>query len=403
MPMIISHLTDVEGNWRYFQQWANRSQTLQLTNGQLSFRHPQVLNAFVYGGDSCDKGPGDIRIVRALTQLKAQHPEHVTLIAGNREIKYRRFTTPQASNTSYLKWMLAETMGCGSMYGKPDTFEYRRMELAELTNTPRASISDHEVTQSFIDSVSPNGWMTRYLQSAQLGKIIGETLFIHGAVTPDNIGYVPGRAKTITRADDWIEALNTWYLEQIKEWQTQSVDDRVHLLKHKPLDQYVIANPKSIVTTNWYTQGKLAPIRDEVVRFLNASGIYRVVSGHQPFSDFPLVIRQPNLEVIVGDTAYSDSTAEADCRGLALHNLDIVQFNGHGYATIEAIRADGSACSVTLPSKAQCMLGQDTHLGHFTARSRLIRPGIATPFITSQLDGYIIHDEPLPRDVLSMK
>ena len=41
---------------------------------------------FVYGGDVCDRGSGDIRICRDLLSLKQRYPERVHLIVGNRDI-----------------------------------------------------------------------------------------------------------------------------------------------------------------------------------------------------------------------------------------------------------------------------------------------------------------------------
>ncbi|AHE68086.1 metallophosphoesterase [Legionella oakridgensis] len=448
---LISHLTDIEGNWRYMQRWVDRSRTIQWQEGALTFRQPTkpVTPTFVYGGDFCDKGPGDLRIGTALTKFKAAHPTQVHLLAGNREIKCRRFTyelapdkirerllsgpaafwrtemppqryviqhmqqaNPTASaeeveryvsklsteqcQTLYLKWMLNETMGCGPFKGKPDTFEYRRMELAEISEQSAEQISDEMVTQSFIDSVAPTGVISNYLRNAQLGVVLGETLFLHGAVTPANIGYVPGLSESGTRIDnakEWVEALNAWYKAQIEDWEKNPVEKKMSPPGHKPLDRYVLFNPQSVVTTNWYRNNQLAPISDEVVRFLNRAGIYRVVTGHQPFSDFPLIIRQPSsLEVIVGDTGYSDPNNPHDNRGQAIHNLEI---NEHGVVEIDAVRQDGSVIKQRLPSRVQVQMKEDIDLGHFTEDGRLIRLDASSQYVSSQLDGFAVKDEPL--------
>lgn len=41
---------------------------------------------FVYGGDVCDRGSGDIRICQDLLSLKRRYPDRVHLIVGNRDI-----------------------------------------------------------------------------------------------------------------------------------------------------------------------------------------------------------------------------------------------------------------------------------------------------------------------------
>lgn len=452
LPRVISHLTDIEGNVRYFQRWVNRSKYIQFEKGNLAFREPQANHTFVFGGDFCDKGPGDLRIGTQLIDFKTKHPLNVSLIAGNRDIKCRRFTyelstnirqrlltgapafwnpksaprdyamqemvvktksAPSSTNleryvlhksieecqTLYLKWMLNETMGCGPFHSKPNTFEYRRMELAHIGGQPTNTIPDEAVTQSFIHSVSPDGVVHQYLKLAQLGDIAQETLFIHGAVTLENMGYVPGMLESdarITDAKEWIEALNDWYKIQIKDWISHPLELKFEPPGHKPLDKYVLFNPKSIVTTNWYTQGKLAPIPEKVVTFLNNAGIYRVVSGHQPFADFPLVIRQANLEVIVGDTGYSDPSAEEDNRGQAIHNLDIIGQGKKSHALIDAVFKDGTSLKCNLPSRIPFDSNDDAEIGHFTEEGQLIRPMNGSQIGSCQLEGYHIIETPRP-------
>lgn len=451
------HLTDVEGNWRYFNNWLKESKYLQWKEGALAFRNPDT--KFVYGGDFCDKGPGDLRIGKALNKFKLDNPGKVNLLAGNRETKCLRFIeelnkekikerllvgapawwqkekiTPrdyvikqmlaekkdsisdhdiqayikkisiEKCQTIYLKWMLFETMGCGSSMGKPSTFDYRRQELAELGGQEFSSISDEQVTQSFIDSVSPTGELTTYLQNASLGVIHHDTLFIHGAVTSANIGYVPGISdstnKRIDDAREWIEAINDWYKKQVQAGLDFSSlpEEKLTAPGCKPIDNYTLWNKHSIVTTNWYQDGLLAPVSDEVGAYLAKAGIERVITGHQPFGDFPLILEKRFnkniLEVIVGDTGYSDPTAKEDTRGNATHQLVVLQKNGESHAEIRAILRDNSSVNLILPSKQQVLSGRDTEIGHFTTDGRLIRPGGSGELITSQLNGFSIIDQP---------
>jgi hypothetical protein len=271
------------------------------------------------------------------------------------------------------------------------------MELAATSDQSTDLISDEMVTRSFIDSVMPSGYLTSYLKQAQLGHILGETLFIHGAITMENMGYIPGMSDSdarVTDAREWIQQLNDWYSCQIREWLDKPVEEDLHAPGHKPLDKYVVFNPKSIVTSNWYQNGQFAPIRKEVVKFLNDAGLYRVVSGHQPCSDFPLLIRDPDLEVIVGDTGYSDPSAKSDNRGMALHNLTITEQCNASFASIDAIRRDGSTMVLRLPSRVDARAGKDVLIGHFTPDGRIIRPANASELLASQLDGFSIIDRP---------
>jgi hypothetical protein len=145
---VCGFLTDVEGNWEYFNRfvlaskvldWSPCGQHLVLRDG----------TEFVFGGDSVDKATGDIRVVTQLIGLKDRYPDRVQLLIGNRDANKLRFaseltqasladdaianddsfpywTAPGSTLTprqyldskglpddcaSRIKWMLAETMG----------------------------------------------------------------------------------------------------------------------------------------------------------------------------------------------------------------------------------------------------------------------------------------------------
>lgn len=435
----IHHLSDIEGNWDYLKRWTARSAGIGLDENGLYFKKPQ--QAFVFGGDLCDKGPGDLRVVKAFVDFQKKYPQQVFFMAGNRDIKYRRFsyellgniyerllygeapfwnqaqpprlyalkcmqqenkgqsladlphylkTKSQLSCQSiYLKWMLEASMGCGSSCHKPTTFEYRRQELAILNHQDPASISDEAITESFLNLVSPEGFMTKFLEKAQLVKIIGETLFLHGAITLENMGYLPSSPQQrITNAKEWFDALNAWYSEEIKAWQNHPEEKGCLPPAHRALDHYVLFNPRSIVPTNWYQKGQLKPIPKAVIDFLNQAGIYRVVSGHQPFGDFPLILRTENLEVIVADTSYSDSKSAQDNRGKAIHNLEISLEKQGWRSRIQAIKKDGCSFSLILPSKNEVRKGKDSPIGHFTKKGELLWPHSQNYLCPCQINGF---------------
>ena len=81
-------LTDVEGNFEYFCNYARMSRVLDIVevpSGVPRF----VLRAdkyFVFGGDACDNGPGDIRVVQVHRPLR-------TLAAGDPKLITRRLPT----------------------------------------------------------------------------------------------------------------------------------------------------------------------------------------------------------------------------------------------------------------------------------------------------------------------
>ena len=105
-PFQLAYVTDVEGNLDYFLRFLERSSILCVTEQtatsvKLDFvthnidKRRTLLNDeeaeteeptsyFVFGGDVVDKGPGDIRLVRALVDFQRRYPSRVHLLVGNR-------------------------------------------------------------------------------------------------------------------------------------------------------------------------------------------------------------------------------------------------------------------------------------------------------------------------------
>ncbi|CAK9030480.1 Hypothetical protein SCF082_LOCUS19221 [Durusdinium trenchii] len=99
-------------------------------------------------------------------------------------VKYLRKDNKEDSRVNRLKWMLRHTLG------SPAAFDFRRKELANFSRG--LEISDEEVLESFLESVlQPEGAVQSYLRHAQLGLVIGDTLFVHGAAEERALGFVP--------------------------------------------------------------------------------------------------------------------------------------------------------------------------------------------------------------------
>ena len=208
----IGYLSDIEGHWGYFLECVRRSNVLDWEDaddctpslssalneggGEMNILFKRLTlrgnnTHFVYGGDTVDKGPGDIRLVRALVNLKRRYPDRVHLLVGNRDLNKLRlpselsvddmnrdiddipgpFWDPSAktlrehleeiklergsgetnesvdelnSKAERLRYMLKYTLGC------PDTFEFRREEIKILTHIfgeyPPRFLETHDVT-----------------------------------------------------------------------------------------------------------------------------------------------------------------------------------------------------------------------------------------------------------------
>eukprot|EP00569_Conticribra_weissflogii_P018977 CAMPEP_0171443136 /NCGR_PEP_ID=MMETSP0881-20121228/30168_1 /TAXON_ID=67004 /ORGANISM="Thalassiosira weissflogii, Strain CCMP1336" /LENGTH=604 /DNA_ID=CAMNT_0011966471 /DNA_START=154 /DNA_END=1969 /DNA_ORIENTATION=+ len=259
----LGYVSDVEGHWSYFLDFVRRSNVLDWEDvgGDEEIKFRQLVlrpnTYFVYGGDSVDKGPGDIRLCRALVSLKQRYPDRVHLLVGNRDLNKLRFRSELSdfdmarpleeigkpfwdrnakslkehleqvrdnhvgvedvplerfnTKAERLRYMLKHTLGC------PDTFEFRRNEVAVLrkiyghypysvdhhATTPFLpenqyydlllnEVTDDNVVESFEYEINhPQGSLRQYLKYASIAAIVGNTIFVHGAIDSLTMKFVP--------------------------------------------------------------------------------------------------------------------------------------------------------------------------------------------------------------------
>jgi len=410
----LGYVTDVEGHLDYFEQFVAHSNVLDKveetsTSDRLDLRLREGC-FFVYGGDSVDKGPGDIRLCRALVSLKKRYPDRVFLLVGNRDLNKLRFSaelsnedmersiddipaphwdpnaptlrayleevaktkglaTAEDANTRVerLRYMLRHTLGC------PDTFEFRRQELAILNgNCDVEAISDDQVVENFVHEVEhPEGSLRQYLENANVAAIVGNTLFVHGAVDANTMKYVPREDTRFERplsrppgkicddVEDWVDALNDYLKAGLRDYRSRPLWDEnrttrggeaLLALQNRAAvwGRSIISNcygDGGCITTDHALQYLNDPDRSEleekdplvfenvssnprdpkVAAWLKDDGIRRVVVGHKPTGDCPAVLSAAytGVEIVSGDTSYSDTSAD-DNRGLALPNIEIV-------------------------------------------------------------------------------
>ena len=87
---IISYVTDIEGNWDYWNRFLSISKIIYRKSVGFPIAFKDEKCHLVFGGDICDRGPGDIRILNDLLQLKRDYPDKVHFINGNRDINKMR-------------------------------------------------------------------------------------------------------------------------------------------------------------------------------------------------------------------------------------------------------------------------------------------------------------------------
>ena len=89
----VAFLTDVEGNYEYFERYVAISKVLEWEDEKRDSLKLRDDATFVFGGDSQDKGIGDIRFVKQLLTLKKKYPDRVIFIIGNRDANKLRLST----------------------------------------------------------------------------------------------------------------------------------------------------------------------------------------------------------------------------------------------------------------------------------------------------------------------
>mmetsp|Transcript_9739 Transcript_9739/g.14687 ORF Transcript_9739/g.14687 Transcript_9739/m.14687 type:complete len:555 (+) Transcript_9739:139-1803(+) len=347
---LIGYCTDIEGNLEYWNHYKEISRVLEDTDDGVRLKRNCY---FIYGGDVCDRGPGDLRVLQDILKLKKDNPDHVHIILGNRDInKIRLLTELQPEFTckearafwigdiddkgdlnavNRLKAILEQTMGA------PQAFEFRRQELNEMGRGD----SDSDVVQSFMETLKPDGLMTEYIVHGALALILGDCLFLHGGVHSNSYGWVPPFASA--SADDTghrVEDVAEW-CAHLEVFRSREVSDFVeysksihsaapgeaaevysrcnwsseggyhHCTPGSRLLQYGMGwmpdnsvNP-TLVYDNFLSDGAPQPPPTDVIENLTKSGVRKLVTGHQPHGDAPVVIDSGGLQVITGDTSYA--------------------------------------------------------------------------------------------------
>jgi hypothetical protein len=343
----VAYFTDVEGSRQRFEGFLASSKAFYL--GEDGKYHLKPEAHFVFGGDAPDRYLGSRWVVSELVRLKEETPDRVALIIGNRDINKIRLTSELSliaitrppfkfhftkdeewqkhvgpeTRAERLKYIFSQTMGA------PNAFNLRRQELAlELKATQArfsdadvsnaksdASISDADVVDSYLQELGPNGKFRKFLELGQLAHRIENTLFVHGGVTRRNLGRVPGDVRKCKKIDDWIYHLNQWYRTGVKIWTEQdqawsgtTLRPEQAWLDYPMPDPGLNSKPESVVTgrnTDLFNN-PLFPTTTVVAELLN-QGIERLVIGHTPTADYPVILRtgDERFEVVFADNSFS--------------------------------------------------------------------------------------------------
>lgn len=307
----VAYLTDVEGLWGKVEDFTRHNPLVRLEGDRLVLEDGATL---VFGGDAIDRGPWGRRVVAALLDAKRRYGERVVLLAGNRDINKMRLARElagspparaprevvEAGQPALLRWILENTMGAKR------AFEMRRAELEH----GGARVTDEEVVESFARDLAPDGELTEYLAVCQLAYRDEQTLFVHGAVTEENLGTVPGHERRIPGVDEWIAALNDFYREQVAAYRERRMR-REGEPGWAALVAYQAPIPGTRLNQASVVYGRPAdalgnPVlpAPSVIEALSRAGIGRVVVGHTPSGDSPSVLCDHGFQLVIADNSY---------------------------------------------------------------------------------------------------
>ncbi len=351
--MKIAFVTDIEGRWGKLVEFCDQNPWVSLSGDRLELRDGATL---VFGGDTIDRGPHARRLLGALVDVKERHPSRVILLAGNRDINklrlprelagHPRAGAPDGPRAEVLRWTYARTMGAGEAWAS---------RVAELGG----DAGEDDVVDSFLADLEPDGLLWRYLALGQLAWRTDETLFVHGAVTEENLGFVPGM-RTPSSVDGWVHELNQFYRRGLERFRDHPLGDG-----HQSLVEYqnplpgTRANAGSVV----YARSAdalgnpilpSAPVRERLL----AEAITRVVVGHTPAGNSPAVVRDLRFELIVADNSYSGLE-----RGSKVF-LEGTRTRTHGWCQVGKVPQEVT-CDVTL--------GDGSRVGSRDSDGRLVK------------------------------
>ena len=112
--------------------------------------------------------------------------------------------------------------------GADGAFERRREELRIIRGMKKLEdISEEDVFNSYKDEVDPakeNNFMLQYLEQAQLVYTFGDVVFVHGAITKDNLGTIPGKDERVADVSEWEKGLNDWMQCEIEAFKKNPND-----------------------------------------------------------------------------------------------------------------------------------------------------------------------------------
>ena len=301
---MITYLTDVEGRWDKLASFASGNPCLALEGEALRLADDVT---FVFGGDAIDRGPHGRRIIRTLLAARRAYGDRVVLLAGNRDINKMRLwreldgappdNIPEplrdASRGEILRWIFSNTMGAR------DAANHRATELA----AEGRAHSDNDVAESYLEDLAKGGPLREYLLCCQLGYRAGNTLFLHGGATEENLCRVPGIVERSRGIDEWISGLNDFYAREVKLFDS-GMPPAALIAYQMPLKGTRLNQGSVIYSRPTDELGNPVLPSARTLDELRESGVHRLIVGHTPSGDCPAILRDGDFEMVLADNSY---------------------------------------------------------------------------------------------------
>lgn len=268
------------------------------------------------------------------------------------------------------------------------------------------SASIERAVASFRVAAGAGGIYREYIAHGEMGVLVGSNLFLHGglvsgagfgddwpAETTSALGHVPGRPERVENVLEWLRALCAWKEAQVGAWLREptwhraagaadaykmysanggdgggDAADAAAAVKNRVrggegLMAYVVPGTGPSVVMARHLESPsgmpLASLPTAMMAQLNAQGVHRLIVGHTPHGHCPTVIKSggvgsggsgggsggsAHLEVVMGDTSYSDMKAP-DMRGAAVPDVVLLP---DGTCTVGGVLPDWTEYAYTL-------------------------------------------------------
>lgn len=235
-----------------------------------------------------------------------------------------------------LKWLLQNT------FGAPAAFDDFKKEVG--------AESDQEAYDKYMTiMLGQDGLIIKYLRLAQMIHFDADTkaLIVHGGISSDSFGYIPetrlgagdfyqcifevphksmmhtaiawvyGGGDTLT---SWIDRLNAWAQDRIGNALDKDVLGALPLIQHQEPEisikdgKQVWTTPKAISVIHgrpWGEDYNIIPVDRHIADMLKAFGVSKLLFGHSPVGEVPVILKDNRFITIACDTSVASPARNA--------------------------------------------------------------------------------------------